>query len=142
MRSLRRTLLLSLLGALVAVFVGAGFATFMTARAEIDDLMDYQLRQLALSLRDPLFGRPVAPAVAPEESLDFIIQVWDNSGVQLYLSRPHSVLPALAQLGYSVMQTPEGEWRTFAIPLRDRVVQVAQPMAVRNRMAADAALRT
>ena len=142
MRSLRRTLLISLLGALIAVFVGAGFATFMTARAEIDDLMDYQLRQLALSLRDPLFGRPVAPAVAPEESLDFIIQIWDNSGVQLYLSRAHSTLPALAQLGYSVMQTPEGDWRTFAIPLRDRVVQVAQPMAVRNRMAADAALRT
>ena len=67
MRSLRRTLLLSLLGALIAVFVGAGFATFMTARAEIDDLMDYQLRQLALSLRDPLFGPPVAPAVAPDD---------------------------------------------------------------------------
>ncbi len=142
MRSLRSTLLLSLLGALVAVFVGAAFATFMTARAEIDDLMDYQLRQLALSLRDPSFGRPVAPAVAPEESLDFIIQIWDNTGVQLYLSRPHSVLPSLAQLGYSVMQTPEGAWRTFSIPLLDRVVQVAQPMAVRNRMAAGAALRT
>ena len=142
MGSLRRTLLLSLLGALTAVFLAAGVATFMTARAEIDDLMDYQLRQLALSLRDPLFGRSATPPAAPEESLDFVIQIWDNTGVQLYLSRPHSVLPALAQLGYSMMKTPEGDWRTFAVPLLDRVVQVAQPMAVRNRMAADAALRT
>lgn len=143
MGSLRRTLLLSLLGALVAVFLAAALATFTTARAEIDALMDYQLRQLALSLRDPQFGRPVAPPpAAAEESLDFVIQIWDSSGVQLYLSRPHSVLPALAQLGYSTTKTPEGDWRTFSIPLLDRVIQVAQPMAVRNRMAADAALRT
>lgn len=143
MSSLRRTLLLSLLGALIAVFLAAGLATFAAARAEIDDLMDYQLRQLALSLRDPQFGRPLAPpSAAAEESLDFIIQIWDRSGVQLYLSRPHSVLPALVQLGYSTARTPEGDWRTFSIPLLDRVIQVAQPMAVRNRMAADAALRT
>ncbi|ATE59746.1 ATP-binding protein [Thauera sinica] len=143
MNSLRRTLLLSLLAALAAVFLSGGLATFVAARAEIDGLMDYQLRQLALSLRDQQFGRPnAAPLAPPEESLDFVIQVWDSSGVQLYLSRPHSTLPSLAQLGYSTVRTSEGDWRVFSIPLLDRVIQVAQPMSVRSRMAADAALRT
>lgn len=142
MNSLRRTLLLSLLAALVVVFLVGGLATFSTARSEIDQLMDYQLRQLALSLRDQQFGPPVAtPLAPPEESLDFVIQVWDNSGVRLYLSRPHATLPALAQLGYSTVRTAEGTWRVFSIPLLDRVIQVAQPMSVRNRLAADAALR-
>ena len=143
MRSLRRTLLLSLLGALVVVFAVGGLATYIAARAEVDGLMDYQLRQLALSLRDQQFGRPsAAPLPAPEESLDFVIQIWDSSGVQLYLSRPHSTLPSLAQLGYSTVKTTEGNWRVFSTPLLDRVIQVAQPMSVRSRMAADAALRT
>lgn len=143
MNSLRRTLLMSLLAALVAVFLAGALATYTAARAEIDGLMDYQLRQLALSLRDQQFGGPVAtPLAPPEESLDFVIQVWDSSGVQLYLSRPHSSLPSLAQLGYSTVRTPEGDWRVYSVPLRDRVIQVAQPMSVRSSMAADAALRT
>lgn len=143
MSSLRRTLLLSLLGALVVVFAVGGLATYAAARAEIDALMDYQLRQLALSLRDQQFGRPAAPPLAPpEEALDFVIQIWDNTGVRLYLSRPHSTLPSLAQLGYSTAQTDEGAWRVFSIPLLEHVIQVAQPMSVRSRMAADAALRT
>jgi two-component system OmpR family sensor kinase len=143
MNSLRHTLLFSLLGALVVVFAVGGLATYAAARAEIDGLMDYQLRQLALSLRDQQFGRSAAPPVtAPEESLDFVIQIWDNTGVQLYLSRPHSTLPSLAQLGYSTVKTDEGVWRVFSIPLLDHVIQIAQPMSVRSRMAADAALRT
>lgn len=143
MNSLRRTLLLSLLGALIVVFAVGALATYTAARAEIDGLMDYQLRQIALSLRDQHFGRSASPTLAPpEESLDFVIQIWDKTGVQLYLSRPHSTLPSLAQLGYSTVQTQEGAWRVFSIPLLDHVIQVAQPMSVRSRMAADAALRT
>lgn len=143
MRSLRRTLLLSLLGALVLVFAIGGLATYRTARSEIDALMDYQLRQFALSLRDQQFGRPSAPPLAaPEESLDFVIQIWDDSGVRLYLSHPHSALPSLAQFGYTTVRTTEGEWRVFSIPLLDHVVQIAQPMSVRSRMAANAALHT
>jgi two-component system, OmpR family, sensor kinase len=139
MTSLRRTLLVSLLVGIFAVFSLGGLASYRAARLEIDALMDYELRQFALSLRNQQFGRPVGP---PEESLDFVIQVWDEHGVQLYLSHPHTVLPALAKVGYNTIPTSEGEWRTFSVPLRDRVIQVAQPMKVRRQLAADAALRT
>lgn len=143
MSSLRRTLLLYLLGAIVVMFAIGGFATYRAARQEIDALMDYHLRQFALSLRDQSFGPPSAPPLTPpEEAFDFVIQIWDSEGVRLYLSHPHSVLPALAQYGYTTVATSEGDWRVFSIPLQDRVIQIAQPMAARSRLAADAALRT
>lgn len=142
MRSLRRQLLVTLLSAIVAVFLVTGAATYGIARIEIDEVMDYHLRQFALSLRDQSFGRPVAPIVAPEEAFDFVIQIWDGRGMRLYLSHPHSVLPDLAQFGYTTVRTSEGTWRVFSVPLLDRVIQVAQPMRVRSGMAAKAALAT
>lgn len=145
MNSLRRTLLVSLLSAIAIVFLVAGYATYRTARGEVDEVMDYHLRQFALSLRDQHFGQPPPPPPAlesPEESFDFVIQIWDAQGVRLYLSRPHSVLPALARFGYNTVDTTEGRWRVFSIPLQNQVIQIAQPMSVRSRMAADAALRT
>jgi len=145
MNSLRRTLLVSLLSTIAIVFLVAGYATYRTARGEVDEVMDYHLRQFALSLRDQHFGQPPPPPPAlesPEESFDFVIQIWDAQGVRLYLSRPHSVLPALARFGYNTVDTTEGRWRVFSIPLQNQVIQIAQPMSVRSRMAADAALRT
>ena len=67
MKSLRRELLVSLLGAIVAVFLVGGIATYGMARVEIDEVMDYHLRQFALSLRDQSFGQPSAPIVAPRK---------------------------------------------------------------------------
>lgn len=143
MNSLRRTLVLSLLSAVILVFAITGLATYRAARSEVDALMDYHLRQFALSLRDQQFGQPSTPPLPPpEEAFDFVIQIWDDSGVRLYLSHPHTALPSLAQLGYNTTRTTEGEWRVFSVPLHDHVIQIAQPMAVRSRIAADAALRT
>lgn len=142
MKSLRRQLLVTLLSAIVAVFLVTGAATYGIARVEIDEVMDYHLRQFALSLRDQSFGRPVAPIMAPEEAFDFVIQIWDGRGMRLYLSHPHSVLPELAQFGHTTVRTSDGIWRVFSVPLLDRVIQVAQPMRVRSGMAAKAALAT
>lgn len=142
MQSLRRQLLVTLLGAILAVFLVTGATTYVITRIEIDEVMDYHLRQFALSLRDQSFGRPVAPMLAPEEAFDFVIQIWDGRGMRLYRSHPHSVLPDLAQFGFTTVRTRDDTWRVFSVPLVDRVIQVAQPMRVRSGMAAKAALAT
>jgi len=138
MRSIRRTLLVSLLGTIALVLGVGGFATYRTARAQVDTVMDYHLRQFALSLRDSRFAQP-APITAPERAFDFVIQIWDRNGLRLYLSHPHTVLPDLARFGYADVDTSAGQWRVFSMALPDRVVQIAQPMRVRSRMAASAA---
>ena len=140
--SLRRVLLWSLLGTLLTVFVVGGSFTYMAALRETDRLMDYHLRQLALSLRDRSFNQPTTVIGVPDESFDFVIQIWDSRGVQLYLSRPHSTLPAISQQNFSTVRTPDSLWRAYAVFLPDRVIQVAQPMSVRSRAAAQAALHT
>jgi len=139
MNSIRRTLLLSLLGAIVVVLGVGGFATYRAARDQVDTVMDYHLRQFALSMRDSRFAQP-APITAPERAFDFVIQIWDRNGLRLYLSHPHTVLPDLARFGYADVDTSAGQWRVFSMALPDRVVQIAQPMRVRSGMAARAAL--
>lgn len=121
----------------VAMLLGAG-ATYLAAREEANAIFDYHLQQIALSLRDQTFQG----AVVGDESLDFVIRVWDRNGLTVYYSRPHQTLPELARLGYSTESTPEGDWRVFAIQYRGETIAVAQPLAVRARLAAEAALRT
>ncbi len=143
MSSIKRQLLFGLLGlVLAAVFLGAA-AVYRQARAELDELFDYQLRQMALSLRDQAFGAPAATAPGPAaEDFDFAIQVWGADGVRIYLSRPQAALPAGARLGYETVETDVGAWRVFSLRQRELVFQVAQPMSMREKFAAAAALRT
>ncbi|MEO8136662.1 MAG: hypothetical protein ABI831_22145, partial [Betaproteobacteria bacterium] len=135
--------MLLLLG-VVVLAVGAGaYATYRISLAEADAMFDYHLRQLALSLRDQAFARAFAPrADIDNDDFDFVVQVRDATGVRLYLSHPHKVLPLDVQLGFSTVKTEEGRWRVFAQIVRGQVVEVAQPMAVRSRMALSAALQS
>lgn len=143
MTSLRRTLLVLLLGAVTAAVAIGAVATYRVALTEADAMFDYHLRQLALSLRDQAFANAFQPSVAldPDE-FDFVVQVRDASGVRLYLSHPHKVLPLDVQLGFSTIDTREGRFRVYAQIVRGQVIEVAQPLAVRSRMALGAALKS
>ncbi len=136
MKSIRRQLLVALLGTIsLALLIGA-FAIYRSTLTEVDELFDYQLRQLALSLRDQAYNHTFAPPTENvTEDSDFVIQVWSPEGVRVYYSQPHRTLPGLVQIGYNTIRTPEGNWRVFATQLHSMVIQVAQPLSVRNQMA-------
>jgi two-component system OmpR family sensor kinase len=137
MRSLRSRLLLALLAALLFTGVAASAATYLQARAEIDRILDYQLRQQALALRDNRFRAGLD--ADPEQ--DIVVQVWDRYGAQLYLSHRGRPLPRLHELGYADV-TQDGErWRVYAVSVGSDLIQVGQPLSIRRKMAADAALR-
>ncbi len=142
MTSIRHKLLAWLLAAVLVAGLIAAWGVYRQARAELDDIFDYNLRQMALSLRDGSFGAAIA---SPEEfatKFDFAIQIWNRDGVRLYFSQPDAVLPNRARLGYDNVETRSGAWRAFSIQERGTTIQVAQPMHIRNRLAADSALRT
>ncbi|HYX91902.1 MAG TPA: ATP-binding protein [Myxococcaceae bacterium] len=138
MRSLRRTLLVALLAAVAAVTCIALLATYQVARREIDAVFDYHLRQTALTLSD----RALARAEASGGRSDLVIQVWDARGVRLYVSRPDAQLPEVAELGFKTVHAPSGDFRVYSALLGDQVIQVAQPLAIRERLAFTAASRT
>jgi two-component system OmpR family sensor kinase/two-component system sensor histidine kinase QseC len=71
-----------------------------------------------------------------------VIQIWTVDGRSIYASRAHSELPARALLGFATLRVGEETWRTFCVATSDRVIQVAQPLQIRERLAAHAALRS
>jgi two-component system OmpR family sensor kinase len=144
MNSIRRRLLLGLLGALTLTGLVAATGVYLKARDEANALFDYQLKQIALSLRDhAATALAVAGAAQDSAEQEVVIQIWDETGLHLYHSHPG--LPALPQapLGLTTMTTSHGAWRVFSLlGYHDHVVQVAQPLRVRQGMATSMAART
>ena len=143
MNSLRARLLVWLLGGVLLVGAAGGWFVYRNALVEADAFFDYQLRQTALLLSDQPVEYLLNPAI-PQTSADydFVVQVWTLDGVRVYLSRPHAVLPAITRIGFSTVATSEGSWRVFGVQAPTKVIQVAQPMRVREQQAVDLALRT
>ncbi len=141
--SLRRRLLFWLLTSVLAGGVLAAGVVFFQALGEVNEIFDYQLRQVALSLRDRSFsGAALAEAIQGEESPELAIQVRGPDGALLYDSDPGAGLPEVVRLGLATTQARRGTWRIYAVQQRGLTLQVAQPMIVRDRLAARAALRT
>ncbi|MGF6481456.1 ATP-binding protein [Paraburkholderia sp. JPY419] len=139
MRSIRRQLLFWLL-ALVLLGVGiAGWLIYRQALAEANELFDYQLEQIAAALPAEPFSQVLGRDTGDE---GIVLQIWNRNGMLMYYSRPRAPLAPRAELGFSTERTDRGEWRVYGAIVGDNVVQLAQPLSVRNRLAADVALRT
>lgn len=142
MNSLRLRLLLLLLAVLAGVAVVMAAVAYRTVLAETEALFDYQLRQMALSLRDQGEIAPDQARTLGDEQLDFVVQIWTADGRSIYASRPHTELPARALIGLADIRVGDETWRTYSVATNQRVIQVAQPRQIRQRLAADAALRS
>jgi two-component system OmpR family sensor kinase len=140
--SLRRQLLTYLLSAVLLATLLGGVFTYRAVLQESDEILDYHLREVALSLSSQPFKAGLRALDAGEEArFDLVVQVWDESGTRLYLSHPHADLPGFAQFGYTTLSTAEGRWRVFSTLARGHIIQVAQPLALRKRLAAGMAVR-
>jgi two-component system, OmpR family, sensor kinase len=143
MSSLRARLLASLLAGVVGVGAVGGWIVYRNALAEADAFFDYHLRETALILRDEPVEYQLGAQYPPADaSYDFVVQVWSLDGVRVYLSRPHAVLPQTITLGFATVKTSEGRWRVFGVQALTRVIEVAQPMSVREQRAAELAVQT
>jgi signal transduction histidine kinase len=136
--SIRRKLLLALLSALLVTGLGASGATWFAVRKEANDLFDYHLEQMALSLRDQTLALPAD--FFPQFGNDFAIQVWDPGGVLLYLSGAGVVLPK-SRAGYETVTVDGQDWRIFTLADAGRTIQVAAPITLRSGRATAMALR-
>ncbi|MBP0592471.1 two-component sensor histidine kinase [Paraburkholderia sp. LEh10] len=140
MRSIRRQLLFWLL-AIVLLGVGiAGWLIYRQALAEANELFDYQLQEIAAALPAEPFSQVLSSRDTGEEGI--VLQIWNRNGVLMYYSHPRAPLAPRAELGFSTERTERGDWRVYGAIVGDNVVQLAQPLSVRNRLAANVALRT
>ena len=148
MRSIRRTLIVWLLGGLIAIAFVISAATYIAARREIGDLQDLQLKQLAYSTRiddllrgrQPGFESPDTPRSAGVTEI--VTQIWDRSGVLAYWSQPGLGLPIPAEEGYTTVRNNGREWRVYTVVHGTHALQVAQSQDERDAIATQTALRT
>jgi len=135
----RLVVALTILVALVSLL--AALVTYHRVLNETSDLFDYQLRQMALSLRGQVTLAPRIEVPPDQGDSDFVVQIWDLFGARVYLSRPG--LPMLNQvvLGYTNLSLRGEGWRAYGLQTNHGVIQIAQPIRVREVLARAAALR-
>ena len=144
MNSIRRRLLAWMLSALVLAGIAASGMTYFEAREDVNDLFDYQLQQMALSLEHPPgVASRVSPADAEDraEETDFVTEIWNRSGHLVFASHPRRLLPRSDRTGYAMHRWHGDTWRTYRTAWHGLTIQVAQPMSARAEMAASMALR-
>jgi two-component system, OmpR family, sensor kinase len=142
MTSLRQRLLFALLGALLLVGVLASAATYLSARSEINSLLDEELRQVALSLRDhAVLDLSRLTRGGADSRQRVVVQIWDPTGVALYLSNTGAPLPLVRTQGFVTLSNQGREWRVFTTTMGLQTIQVGQPIALRRELATDVALR-
>ena len=142
MNSLRGRLLGFLLTLAAVAAAAVATASYRSVLAEADEIFDYQLRQMALSLRDQGAIAEAERAALEDPSFDYVVQVWTGDGTITYSSHRRPGLPRVAVLGFADADIDGRNWRVFSTASRGRVIQVAQPLSVRHKFAAAAAWRS
>lgn len=143
LKSLRARLLAFLLIAIVLAGGMQAIVTYRTALSEADAIFDYHMQQMALSLRAGLPPSATVEGLAGgEQNFEFIVQVWSLDGRRIFESAEDALLPQLAVLGFTEVQARGTAYRVFSMRTRGQVIQVAQDLAPRRRMAGALAWRT
>jgi two-component system, OmpR family, sensor kinase len=141
MRSIRRRLLTELLTVGLVLCALMAWAVGFAARSQVDDLLDYQLEQVARTLIDRDLtdldsGRADDPAMHLE------IDIADRKGEIVYASDEDLRVPPDTPLGLASIADASGEYeeglRVFTLRSELRTVRVMQPMSLRRDLAREA----
>jgi two-component system OmpR family sensor kinase len=139
--SIRGRLLVWLLAGLALAIGVAGVGIYLRAQAEVDALLDYQLEQTAQSLRNQsLLSVAIGAEAIESPGAEMVVQIWDRASGLTYVSDRARQLPLVNRRGFSDLTVDGVRWRIYAQAFGPRIVQVAQPEAVRLRLSARAAL--
>lgn len=141
MKSIRARLLVALMILVALISVLAAGVTYRRVLNETSTLFDYQLRQMALSLRAQISLAPRIEVPPDQGDTDFVVQIWDIFGARTYLSRPGLPLINQTVLGYADLTLRGEPWRAYGLQTADGVIQIAQPVRVREGLARAAAER-
>lgn len=133
-----------------AIAVTAAFQVYMafqTTIHETDELFDYQMQQVALSLRPVVQGAELSVAELlrdndNDEDDEFLVQIWGADGKPSFHSNDRSQLLGRTADGFSEVVLRDTHFRVFTLSSWGHLIQVAQESGVRQRIAGTLALRT
>lgn len=139
--SLRIRLLTMLAGVIVTAAGAQLFTSFQASMLAANKLFDYHMEQMALALQDGEFEQ-LSGGMAGSQRFDLVVQLWNQTGSQVFQSRPHRALPEPAASGYSNVALANGDWRVYSIRTPERIIQIAQKMEARRQRSINIALQS
>jgi signal transduction histidine kinase len=147
MRSIQRHVLAWAMCALLLGSVTMSFVAYRISLDEINEVLDANLMQVAMSIaRLPPAAMPAVasahpPTRAVDSALEMAIQTWSPAGRVLYSSHAGTRLPFVANGGLSRIRANGIDWDVYTLVLDDRVVQVGQRAQAQQSEATEAASR-
>lgn len=139
--SLRRRLLLLLLGGVAVAWLATISMSYLDAHHEVDELFDAELAQVAqtlLALADEEGSRGIGQSgeVAHKYQRRLRLQLWDGEGRLLVRSENAPSTPLTDEAGFSERSDLDGHWRYFSQWSADRrlQVQVSEDHEIRDEL--------
>jgi two-component system, OmpR family, sensor kinase len=119
-------------------------AAYLLTLGEIDEALDESLQQTALLLADrdlrTLPSESAASAVSTSDTESALVAIARRpDGSLLFSSQPERVLRFEMTPGASLQRADDLLWHVYSVVQNDRVIQVAQPVSVRQQAAAESA---
>jgi two-component system OmpR family sensor kinase len=144
LRSIQRDLVLWVAAALAAGMAVVMVATYAFAYAQIAEVFDQELVQVAEAINLGEDWRGPGRVRIPRPGFNLSVRAYSGAGVA-YIdtvapTTPED-LPRTFETGFAVMQTASGAWRVYTHVTPEGVVQVAQPQATRSSLARSLSLR-
>lgn len=144
MRSIRAHLVLWLVAALAAGSAVVVLLTYSYAHEELDRVFDDELRQIAeaVHLREDWKDTGTVRVARPE--FLYTVRAYDEGGRLFFetmvTARPFDA-PRSLDAGYSEVESLGELWRVYTHVAPEGIVQVAQPVAMRESLARELSLR-
>ena len=142
MRSLRRVTLLTLAALLTVIGLIGAVTAYVSAITEANEFLDLQQQQIARYVGDLGFGTAPDAELPPHDTEDdFVLKVSFPDGRPARSSNPSVKVPDAVGTGFTEFRDASGVWRVYTLVSPERTVQIAQQMALREELAAEASLR-
>ena len=143
MASIRSKIVFTLVSALVVAGLVASWATYYSTRSEFSAIFDSQLKHTAMEIVESgAIDISRITLVGQSPQLNLFVQIYDAHENRIYMSQHRTPLPVAEVVGFSDVKLESGEeWRQYASTVGTRIIQVAQPMDVRDKLAVSAAMR-
>ena len=136
--SIRHRLLLYLMIALAICSSLVGWAMYVHAHNEMQEIFDETIVQVALALKAKV--DEAHPTKHTEEKTlhneeDFLLQIWSKGGTErLYASHPAIFFPLHDFEGIKNVPYEGEDWRTMVLKTNEGIIQVAQPLTNQKAM--------
>ncbi|MDT7517042.1 ATP-binding protein [Rhodoferax mekongensis] len=145
--SLKSQLIASIMFAVTLTGILQAYMAFQTTVHETDELFDYQMQQVAYSLRPSVQSGNLSSSDAlmdndSDEDDEFLIQIWSSDDRRIFQSSEVLLQLQKSVDGFSEANLQGKIFKIFTLSSGDRLIQVAQESGLRQRIAGRLALRT